>query len=81
MYHNLEFLTGIENIKSINYMESFSTATETESYYKNKVLNRPDVAAAYEEKIIADKQVVIARADLLPSVRALKRSYIITLPF
>jgi outer membrane protein TolC len=68
MLHNLEFLTGIENIKSLDYSQSFSTITETADYYMNKVLTRSDVSAAYEAKTIADKLVTIAQADLLPAV-------------
>jgi len=67
-FNTLEFLTGIRGIRSINYEEYLDTGTQTEDYYERKVLSRPDILAAYEEKIIAEKQVTIAGADLLPEV-------------
>ncbi len=68
MLNTLEFLTGISGIQTINYAEETGSSTESGDYYERKALSRPDILAAYEEKIIAEKQVSIAAAGLMPEV-------------
>lgn len=64
----LEFLTGWEQIPAVTDPDAELPFLDPEMVYLDKALSRPDVHAAEEAVVVAEKEISIAKADIWPSV-------------